>query len=458
MSTTTRFIIFGSLWLGLAQTLYAQTEPTEMANATDQFQDAFYESLTQKGIENYDKAILSLEKCQVLEPNNAVVYFELGKNYLAQKDYNKAYESFEKATQLDPTNKWFWVGLYDVLYETKAYEEAMPIVKQLIEFNKDYKEDLVSLYMNTQRYDEALTLINELNDTVGKSDLRDKYKFQIVSQGKYQSSEIDHLWSLIKSSPTVEANYIQLIFLYSEQNQDDKALEVAKKLELAIPTSDWAQVSLFKYHLLANEGAQAAKSLLFVLSSNKVESKMKHRMLNEFLLYIQDKPQYEADFNQAVALLSQDPLVAVNKEIAKFYQRKQNTPKAIYYYNQQLVLSPDDTETLHLLFELYTETDQFDVLAKQSSLAIDRFPLQPQWYYYAGLANNQLKKPDLASQQLEAGLEYVVEDAALEINFYIQLGEAYHALGNDSKKEYYFNKAEALVQQAQKKWNTPCSS
>jgi tetratricopeptide (TPR) repeat protein len=77
--------------------------------------------------------------------------------------------------------------------------------------------------------------------------------------------------------------------------------------------------------------------------------------------------------------------------------------------------------------------------------------LQPQWYYYAGLANNQLKNSASAIALLESGLEYVVDDKALEINFYIQLGEAHHNLGNVSQKEFYFNKAEMLVQQAQKK-------
>lgn len=241
-----------------------------------------------------------------------------------------------------------------------------------------------------------------------------------------------------------------MIFLYSDQNQDDKALEVAKKLEQAIPTSDWAQVSLFKYHLLANEGNQAVKSLLFVLSSPKVEPKIKHRMLNEFLLFIQDKPQFDDQFNQAVNLLIQDQTVAVNKEVGKFYQRKKNNAKAIYFYQKQVLLTPDDTECLQLLAGLYTETAQFDVLAILATQAIERFPLQPQWYYYAGLANNQLKKSTDAISQLEAGLEFVVDDPALEINFYIQLGEAYHALGNESKKEYYFTKADTLVRQAQK--------
>jgi tetratricopeptide (TPR) repeat protein len=48
------------------------------------FQKFFFEALSQKAIENYDKAIIALEKCQNIDPNNAAVYFELSKNYFAQ--------------------------------------------------------------------------------------------------------------------------------------------------------------------------------------------------------------------------------------------------------------------------------------------------------------------------------------------------------------------------------------
>jgi len=128
-----------ALLLG-AVSLHAQNNPEDIALNNDEFENLFYESLTQKGIENYDKAVTALEKCLKLQPNNATIYFELGKNYLSQKKYKDAYDNFEKATKIDPKNKWFWVGLYDVCYETKDWDQAIIIVSKLVEFKKITKK------------------------------------------------------------------------------------------------------------------------------------------------------------------------------------------------------------------------------------------------------------------------------------------------------------------------------
>ena len=439
------FFLFIFLLQCNTTTLLAQTEPDDIALANDEFQNYFYESLVQKGIENYDKAIIALEKCKKLEPNNAIVYFEIGKNYLAQKNYKEAYESFEKATQIDAKNKWFWVGMYDVCYETKDFDQAIVIVTKLIEFKKDYKEDLVSLYMNTQQFDKALTLINELNDNVGKSDMRDNYKSQILKVAKYQGSEKENLIDQIKKYPKEEANYIALIYLYSESNQEDKALEIAKKLETEIPNSDWAQVSLFKYHLNNNDGTNAVKAMNLVLASTKIDSKIKHRMLNEFLIFTKDKPQFDNDLEKAISYFDNDKEVKVAKEIGKFYHNKNNFTKAIRFYELHLKTNTDDIETQLLLFQVYTENQQFDVLAKKAEDLTSIFPSQPQLYYFVGLANNQLKNFKKAKDFLEMGMDYLVDDVALEINFNIQLGEAYAGLGDVKKKESYFAKAEKLM-------------
>jgi len=430
--------------------LLAQTEPEDVAAIDNKFQNFFYEALKQKGIENYDKAIEALERCKELEPNNAVVYFELGKNYLSQKKYKDAYDNFEKVTQMDPKNRWAWVGMYDVCYDTHDYNQAIIIVQKLIEFKADYKEDLTSLYMNTQQYDKALELINELNEKVGRSDKRDLYKADILRDAKYQTAEKNNLLDQIKKFPKEESNYISLIYMYSQSNQEEKALEIAKKLEKEIPTSDWAQVSLFKFHLNNNDGDNAVKAMNIVLPSKKIDPKIKHRILNEFLLFAKNNPKYEPDLDKAIGYFDNDKEVKVAKEIGKFYAGKANWPKAVKYFEMHLKNAPEDMETLLLLLQAYTENNQFDALAKKSDELTQLFPTQPQFYYYAGLAYNQLTSFKKATDILETGLDFVVDDTALEINFNIQLGEAYNGLGDMKKKEKYFTKANELINKQKK--------
>ena len=441
-------IILFFVLLGNSNTILAQTEPEDIAMATDDYQDAFYESLKQKGIENYDKAIASLDKCIKLKPNDAVAYFELGKNYLALKDYKNAQDAFEKATQLNPKNKWYWLGIYDVSYETKNYPLAIETIQKIMVFDEEYKDDLISLYMITNQFDKALTAINEMNDKFGKSEDRERYKIQILSQGKYQDAAITNLIDQIKKNPKEESNYVNLIFLYSKAEETEKALDIAKQLSKEIPDSEWAQVSLFKVYLDANQADKAIKSMNIVLSSSKIDSKIKHRTLNEFLIYVNKNPQYAPDLEKAIAYFDNDKEIDVAKEIGKFYHGKGQFESSIKYYEKDLKTNSEtDRETNLLLLDAYTQAKQFVPMTKRAMNMIEVYPSQPQFYYYAGLGNNQLKQFKNAKTVLEMGLDYVVDDKKLEANFNIQLGEAYNGLGDAKKKEEYFLKANELLKQ-----------
>jgi tetratricopeptide (TPR) repeat protein len=300
--------------------------------------------------------------------------------------------------------------------------------------------------MNTQQFDKALVLINELNDKVGKSDRRDSYKMQILSQGKYQNAEIDNLIDQINKNPKVESNYVALIKLYSENNETQKAVEITKKLEAEIPSSEWAQVGLFKYYLENNEGQKAINSMNIVLASTKIDSKIKHRVLNEFLIFVNTNPQFAPELEKAILYFDKDPDVNVAKEIGKYYHNKKQWDKAIQYYEMALKNnSGEDIETNLLLLQSYVETKQFEIVAKKAIAMVEIYPSQPQFYYFSGLANNQLKQFKKAKEMLEMGMDYVVNDVLLEVNFNIQLGESYNGLGDFKKKEQYFSKANQLL-------------
>lgn len=380
---------------------WSQTEPEEIAMVSDEFQDSFYESLLQKGIENHDKAIVALEKCLVSQPNNATVHFELGKNYLALKQYENAYQAFLKATQIEPKNKWFWTGIYDLSFQTKNYERAMTAVQQLILFDERNKDDLIPLYMATNQSEKALTLIGEMNAKYGKSQERTQFKNQILLATKNQNS-------------------------------------------------DWKELGDFKNYLDANDGNQAVQTMNSILANAQIPNAVKHRVVNEFLIFAYTNPQYEGALENAISVFDSDKEINVAQAIGKFYQNKNNTENAIRFYELALQKEVGIVETNLLLLQAYTTAKQFQKLAKKAEEGMELYPSQAYFYFYFGLANNQMRQFNKAKEALETGLDFVIDDLELEINFNLQLAEAYNGLGDFKKKDSFFAKADQLIQQKKK--------
>jgi tetratricopeptide (TPR) repeat protein len=93
---------------------------------------------------------------------------------------------------------------------------------------------------------------------------------------------------------------------------------------------------------------------------------------------------------------------------------------------------------------------QFEKLAQFSEEQMQLYPTQPELYYYNGLANNQLKNYKKAKDALETGVDFIVENPTLEVNFYLQLSETYNGLGDLKKKDSYFAKANELAKKLKK--------
>jgi tetratricopeptide (TPR) repeat protein len=439
-----QFFFILLITLSSQQIVFAQENPEDIALADDKTENNFYEGLKQRAIENYDKAIVAIEKCINSDTTNPVFYHELGKNYLDLKQYPQAEQAFQKAVDLNPKERWYWNGLYDVYYQSKDYQKSIPVVRKLIEFDSNMREDLISLYMYTNQREKALELLMEMEKEMVLSKTMEFYKLKIQESNEYAKPEKNELEKAIEKNPKEEQNYIELMMLYSNSNQEEKTFEVAKKLAKEIPNSDWALVSLFKFYLLDNKGKEASDALLTVLRNNKVDMKIKQRMLNEFLLFVVKTNTFEPELMQAVDYVSSDTTINSPLEIGKFYFNKQLYDKAIVYLEKGLKKDPDDFNTLVLLIKSYENIQNFESLAKLTEDYIDLFPTQANLYYYAGLANNKLTNYKKAKGYLDTGLEFLVEDIDLEMQFYSQLVEVFKNLGDKKKEEFYLLKTKEL--------------
>src|SRR5690606_15644296 len=124
---------------------------------SDDFQEHFFEALKQKGVENYQRAADEFLRCKKLDADNEVVDYELGRIYIKLRQYDRAEEyllqAVEKRAELWYLDALF--GLYELEGET---DKAIAIGKRLADSDSQYKENLVRIFANAGRYEEALLL------------------------------------------------------------------------------------------------------------------------------------------------------------------------------------------------------------------------------------------------------------------------------------------------------------
>ena len=128
------------------------------------FQDYFFDALTQKGIKNYQKAISSLEECNSIIPNEKAVLFELSKNYLFLNQNPEALEFVNDALKIEADNLWLLEHKVKVLKKLQTFEEAIETQYKIAEKYPKKKREVVYLHLKNKDNASALKVINELAD------------------------------------------------------------------------------------------------------------------------------------------------------------------------------------------------------------------------------------------------------------------------------------------------------
>ncbi len=432
----------------IPSTAFAQEdEPQDdLGNVTDEYQELFFEALKQKAIENYDRAVDALLKCIDIDDSKSVLYFELGKNYKHLKNFGEAEDAFKKAINKEPSNEWYLDELYDVYYQQRDYDKAIKTVKQLVKHHPDYKEDLASLYLRIKKYNQALSILDELDAEQGVSVSRDRMRNQIYNATGRSKERIENLEERVESNPDKEANYLALIYRYSESGEKDKAYETAKTLLEVNPESQLVHLALYKFYLDDNEADKAVKSMKVVLKSTKIAADAKFKVLTDFIRFVGNNPDYEADLMDATALFSETDNGKTNVEIAQYYLQKGNKQQALKYYETALQYEGDNFGIIRNILLLYIEFKNYQKAADKSSEAIEKFPAQPVLYLLNGVSLNNLNKPEKAIEALNDGIDYIIDDNKMLSDFYTQLSIAYLKTNNSSKSQEFAKKANKLLE------------
>ncbi|MBI9040816.1 hypothetical protein [Lutibacter sp.] len=208
---------------------YAQQPTVNLAEQKNlEFQQQFFEALKQKSINNFSKAIESLEKCKQLDTANVAVDFELSKNYLLIKKYFEAAIFIDKALQKEPDNKYLLLHKVAICKEEQNFEKAIALQKELVKKYPNLNDELVLLFIQNQDFNEAESLITEIENNGLKSIKTIGYKAYLLSRKK--TNTIAEQQNTIKNV-TVES--LRIAYEKSKEYADLKQLlltEMAQQL------------------------------------------------------------------------------------------------------------------------------------------------------------------------------------------------------------------------------------
>ena len=137
---------------------------------SDEFQEAFFSALQQKGIKNYDRAINYLQKCMQLQPDQSAVYHEMARVYRLDRQFALGFPYAAKAVRLEPDNYWYTDTYW--YYQYRLGEGNISRLGEDLSFQNDvFWSNMARISLKRNRFDEAMDFFNKIKSPSAYSNL-----------------------------------------------------------------------------------------------------------------------------------------------------------------------------------------------------------------------------------------------------------------------------------------------
>lgn len=415
----------------------------DLGNVTDAFQENFFEALAQKAIQNYEKAITALQKCEEIDSGQAVVYFEMGKNYQALRKYSQAIENYRKALQQKPKDRAILEMEYKLYLENREYKKAIPVVQQLQNKNADYQKDLAKLYLSVQNYSMALKMLDQLDENRGQTSVRDALRGKIYTESGDKQAEESYLKQKVREAPGNVDNYMELVYFYNQSKNYKKAKSTADIFAEAHPKSSLKQLGYYPSYLQKNKPEKALRAIQQLLKTPALNPVIKKRVIKDLTGFVKENPVHQGTF---VKILGEEISGGEQNEqqLGEYYIEKDNA-KALGFLESALEKNPTDFKLLKEVLQLQLAQNQFEKSLTLSIKALALYPSQAIFYLLKGRVEEGLKNYQKALQTLENGLNFLVDAPKTELKFYKRIALIHKATGNLQQAETFRQKADRLA-------------
>jgi tetratricopeptide (TPR) repeat protein len=428
----------------LAQTIvYGQTgtlnEEQRLA-----FDRAFFKGMKEKMQGNLDEADLSFREAIILDKENANVYYQIAEINYVKKNIKEAVRFGQMAVQLNPKNVWYNNLLADLYKTNRNYEKSAELYIQMYENLKpelNYLYEAATNYFYENKYSKSIKTLDKIEKLIGPKEEVIIKKEQIYLQSNKINKAILEVERLIKLYPDVKYKGM-LADLYLSKKKEQKALAIYNEILKQDSTNGYASIALSDYYGAKKNSSLAYKYLKIAIASNDMEVKYKIQILIPFVSPQASKEQHlqgyelvnifkQANKAEAPGFMLNGDLYMQDKLYAQAREEYLSATKidATNYMVWQQILFCDQ------------ELNDNEKLLIDCENAISLFPTEPLFYNFKSITNFQQKNYEVALNSALAGLEYVVENDELKIQFLSIAGDAAHKLKKNNLVDSIYEQA-----------------
>ena len=409
------------------------------------YNNYLFGALKAKSLENFEEALKQFQKCIKLDEKQALPFYESAIINKNQGNLELAEEQIKIAATLEKKNRWYQLAYAEILFSNQDFKNAAAQYKKLI-LREPGNEELYYFLADTYIYDnnllKAIGVYDNLEDKKGVEKMISMQKHKLYMELKKKQSAIKELLKLIDTYP----NDIEVLEILSEvyllNDEKDKAFEIFKKLAIIAPDNGRIHLTLADYYREQGDNIKSFEELKLAFKSTKLGVDIKAHILVSYfqLLGINDSMREQADTLAKLLIQTHPKSVKPHAVYADMLYTENKFQEAKEQY--LIVLQKDKTKSQAWSQVLFIQAEQNDFagMLKTSEEALTYFSTDPLFYYFNGVSNKWFKNINEAISVLEMGVEFVVDNEMLLLEFYSSLADIYHTAGNNSASDSLYEK------------------
>ncbi|MCR5014099.1 MAG: tetratricopeptide repeat protein [Bacteroidales bacterium] len=389
-----------------------------------------YKDDVQGAVENFEKALRYM-------PDDAASMFELSEQYVKQNRVDDAFSMIKKASEIDPDNKWYQIRLAQFYRNLEQYDDFIQVYEAL---TAKYPEDidmlseLIDIYLITESYNEALDKLDLLEKQVGHNEIISEQRVEIYRRQGKEKNVISELRNLIDTHPEDTRYYNMLAKFYMDKGKEAEAAELYEQIKTIDPNDPYINVALLEYYEKQGQLDKAFEELIAAINNKNLDFNTKANIYEYWFNKFQngkDIDQQALEAGQAFIENYPD-----NKFgyviIASYYLNKEDYRNCRSMSLKALTYDPSNYAALQYLVLCDGPLMEYDSMMKHSTQALQYYPTQPIFYWFAGVSHALDKQDEKAISYFEKGRKFVTEKSLLA-DFDSYLGDLYHSVGETEK-------------------------